>query len=260
MRAPPHPIRRLGEGGMGEVWLAEDPDRGLVALKCLRPELTQNDHIGRFRAEFAALARLRHPNLVKAWDYHVDPDSGRHSYTMEIVQGLDFTAATGGLPADQVCVLAEQVCDALEHVHAHDLVHGDVKAANIIVTGDHVRLMDFGLVNHPGQGPRRGSLDTLAPEVIQGRPHDRRADLYALGAVLFEALTRHPPFTGPSRFALLRAHLRSRPVFPSRLAGSVPESIQAVVLRLLNKNPSSRFFTAAETAEALRAARGASGR
>ncbi|MCC6738985.1 MAG: AAA family ATPase, partial [Planctomycetia bacterium] len=104
-----------------------------------------------------------------------------------------------------------------------------------------------------------GSLDYLAPEVIQGRPRDRRADLYALGAVLFEALTRHPPFDGPSRFALIRAHLRSRAEFPARTHDSVPEPVRRVVLRLLCKEPSARYFTAAETAEALRAAIGATG-
>ena len=255
----PRLIRKLGEGGMGEVWLAEDDARGTVAVKQLHPGLLDGDSLSRFRSEFASLARLRHPNLVEAYDYFVYP-SGRHGYTMEFVPGLDFTAATGGLDAIEIVRLAEQVCEALEHVHSHDLIHGDVKPGNLQVRNGAVKLMDFGLAERPGPRGVRGSLDYLAPEVIQGRPRDRRADLYALGAVLFEALTRHTPFHGASRFALLRAHLRSHPEFPARSLELIPEPVRRVVLRLLCKDPSARFFTAAETAEALRAAIGAGGK
>lgn len=244
---------------MGEVWLAEDDVRGPVAVKQLRPGLIDGDTLGRFRAEFASLARLRHPNLVEAYDYLVYP-SGRHGYTMEYVPGLDFTAATGGLGTVEIVRLAEQICEALEHVHSHDLIHGDVKPGNLLVRNGAVKLMDFGLAERPGPRGVRGSLEYLAPEVIQGRPRDRRADLYALGAVIFEALTRHPPFHGASRFALLRAHLRSHPEFPKRCLDLVSEPVRRVVLRLLCKDPSARYFTAAETAEALRAAIGAGGR
>ncbi len=243
---------------MGEVWLAEDPARGPVAVKQLHADLLDGDVLPRFRAEFAALARLRHPHLVEAYEYLVYP-SGRHGYTMEYIPGLDFTAATGGLGAAEVVRLAEQVCEALQFVHEHDLIHGDVKPTNLLVREGRVKLMDFGLAERPGPRGIRGSFDYLAPEVIQGRPRDRRADLYSLGAVLFEALTRHPPFDGASRFALLRAHLRSHAEFPERTHALVPEPLRRVVLRLLCKEPSARFFTAAETAAALRASVGAGG-
>ena len=245
---------------MGEVWLAEDPVRGRIAVKQIRPDLCRQDLIDRFRAEFATLTRLRHPCLVEAWDYLVDPETGRHAYTMEYVEGNDFTAATGGLPPDRIAVLAEQVCDVLDYVHTHDLVHGDIKPGNLIVRGDAVKLMDFGLADRPGPHGLRGSLEYLAPEIIQGQPHDRRADLYALGAVLYEALTRHPPFQGGSRFALLRAHLRSRPDFPARVRDQIPEPLRRIVLRLLCKDPSARFFTAAEVAESLRSLHSVPGR
>ncbi len=256
--ALPGLIRKLGEGGMGEVWLAEDTVRGPVAVKQLNRDLFDSDSLQRFRAEFSALARLRHPNLVEAYEYFTYP-SGRQGYSMEYIPGLDFTAATGGLSTQEIVLLAGQVCEALQHVHEHDLIHGDVKPSNLLVRDGVVKLMDFGLADRPGPRGARGSLEYLAPEVIQGRPRDRRADLYSLGAVLFEALTRHPPFHGASRFSLLRAHLRSRAEFPERTHARVPEPVRRTVLRLLCKEPSARFFTAAETASALRAAIGAGG-
>ncbi|MCE9580912.1 MAG: serine/threonine-protein kinase PknK, partial [Planctomycetes bacterium] len=259
METLPRLLRRLGEGGMGEVWLAEDARRGIVAVKQLRAEFSGSEGLARFRAEFAALARLRHANLVEAYDYIDFPD-GRQGYSMQYVQGLDFTASTGGLAFTEVMKLAEQVCEALEHVHSNDLIHGDIKPGNLIVSSGAVKLMDFGLAERPGPRGVRGSLDYLAPEVIQGRPRDRRADLYAFGAVLFEALTRQTPFAGNSRFALLRAHLRSQAEFPDRSLAAIPEPVRRVILRLLCKDPSARYFTAAETAEALRSARGAAGR
>ncbi|MCC6740743.1 MAG: serine/threonine protein kinase, partial [Planctomycetia bacterium] len=150
-------IRRLGEGGMGEVWLAEDPARGPVAVKQLHEGVLDAEALEHLRAEFATLSRLRHPNLVEAYDYVVYP-SGRHAWTMEYVQGLDFTAATGGLPASGVVGLALQVCEALDHVHAHDLIHGDVKPGNLLVRDGVVKLMDFGLAGRPGPRAARGSL------------------------------------------------------------------------------------------------------
>ncbi|MEB3328140.1 MAG: GAF domain-containing protein [Candidatus Sericytochromatia bacterium] len=253
--------RLLGQGGMGEVHLVRDRERGEeLALKTLRldPQASaavRDEARFLFRQEFGAMATLRHPNLVAAHDFgHLADDTPY--FTMDAVPGHDLA---GALPAGEAEVRAwlPGIVAALGYLHARGFVHGDVKPENIRLGDDgRPRLMDLGLLARAGQAGTaiRGSLHYLAPECARGSAIDARADLYGLGAVLYHALTGQPPFdAGPGQapVALLRAHLDAPPEpIGARVPGLSP-ALAGAVMRLLAKEPQARFSSGWELLAAL---------
>jgi tetratricopeptide (TPR) repeat protein len=251
------PLRLLGHGGAGSVHLVEDTfhDDRLVALKILDLDA---DEVGRelLAREFYHLTKLVHPNLVKVFDFGVEPGSGRCYFTMEPVEGRDLLQATQGLELERTYVLLAQLCRALGYIHALGYVHNDVKPGNILVSdgegGPRVRLLDFGLASlrsrrlepsSAGGSVIQGTLHYLAPELLSGRAPDEGTDLYALGVVLYEVFTGRHPFEAAGSRRLGDA-LHDRPLPPSALMPHLPSRLDALVLRLLSPQPRERPETA----------------
>jgi serine/threonine-protein kinase len=265
--------KKLGAGGMGEVWLAEHRLlKRPCAVKFIRPELAANPATAaRFEREVRAVTALTHFNTVRLYDYG-QGDDGSFYYVMEYLDGPTLESLvrrTGPLAPGRAVYLLRQLCGALSEAHAADLVHRDLKPNNVIVAAlggqrDVAKLLDFGLVQDlsatdAGErltqaGVVMGTPAYMCPEQAGGSSAvDARGDLYSLGAVAFFALTGRPPFEGTSVGQLIAAHL-TRPAPGLReLRPEVPADLAAVVAKCLAKEPEARFRTAAELDAALAA-------
>ncbi len=243
-------LRRLGEGAQGAVYLVEDRFLGgkKLAIKLLRPQGT-GEWRQAFRHEFEVLAGLRHPRLSEVHDFGATSD-GRIFFTRDFVTGKDLRAATNGMSPTALLALVVEICRALKPLHQRGLVHGDLKPGNIIQAPDGVaHLIDFSFVRACGQDAmRRGTVQYMAPEIIKGRSADARADLYALGATIFDIVSGDPPFTGSSS-EVVAGHLgKNRPVLkPERIEPTTPkesrilEGLSGITERLLAPKPDHRF-------------------
>ncbi len=269
-------IGKLGEGSTGMVLLAEDQLHAsrLLAMKVLAPSASASDALALFKHEFRALKDLRHANLAEVYDFGVvsslDPwDAGppgipvRTSfYTMEYVAGEDFLSASAGLDFIDLADLVAQVCRGLEYVHARGLVHYDVNPSNLRVSKTRqVKLLDFGLAGagmKEGETRLRGTVYYMAPELFKGARVDKRADLYSLGVLLYQAVARRLPFEGDTNVAVMRQHLDRAPDPPRRFRPDLPKPLEEVILRLLAKDPHDRFAGANQGIAALDAATGTS--
>jgi DNA-binding beta-propeller fold protein YncE len=257
-----------GRGSMGVVYRATQLVlQRPVALKLIATESAHDASFReRFKRESQLAASIDHPNVIPI--YEAGEVEGSLFLAMRFVEGTDLGAligAHGALdPAHAVRIVA-QVAAGLSAAHALGLVHRDVKPANVLIAAgadEHVYLADFGLTKHASSaggltqpGMFVGTLDYSAPEVIRGDPVDSRADVYALGCVLFHCLTGHPPFVRDSDVATMYAHLHDDAPAPSTLAG-IPAALDAVVAKALAKDPDERYATAAELGRAARAALG----
>jgi serine/threonine-protein kinase len=265
-------LRPIGEGASGVVWEAEHRElQRRVALKMLAPEVAgSREALQRFREEARILAALSHPNLVQVQDFGTSLD-GRVFLAMELLVGETLSARLRRAPMTpfDATRIAIKACAALEATHAAGLVHRDIKPQNLMLTnGGIVKLLDFGVATAPLAGPdtsvagaKERSLRGLAvfgtplymaPEQVAGNAVDRRADLYALGCVLYEMLVGAPPFTGSS-LVVMGKHLRETPE-PLRArtrGGPLPRALKEVVMRAMAKDPRSRFGSAGEMRGAL---------
>jgi serine/threonine-protein kinase len=253
-------VSKLGEGGMGEVYLAEHQLlKRPCALKLIRQEAGTNPlALARFEREVQSAARLAHPNSIEIYDYGHSED-GTFYYVMEYLQGLslsDLVRQAGPLPPGRVIYLFRQACAGLAEAHDLGLVHRDLKPANLFVAvrggeSDVAKVLDFGLVKltkDPGAKALTtdmtvsGTPQYMAPEqALADRSLDARADIYALGAMMYFALTGKPPFTGGSAMAIMIAQARDAVVPPSQVQPGVPEDLEQVVLHCLAKSPGDRF-------------------
>jgi eukaryotic-like serine/threonine-protein kinase len=261
-------LAELGRGGMACVYKARDlRRRRLVAIKVSDPGLAGGDIVARFRQEQLLAVRLAHPNLVAACD--AGRVEGVPYLVLELVEGhsLDWLLRQRGpLPVAEACEVARQAALALQHLHKHGLVHRDVKPANLMLTPSRqVKVLDLGVArlgNGLGQegpitspGQFLGTLDYMAPEqCLDSHAVDGRADIYALGCTLYELLTGRPPFAGPAHesvFLKMKAHVEA-PVPPVQgRRPEVPERLAAVLERMLAKDPTRRFVSAAGVVAAL---------
>ena len=257
----------IGRGGMGEIYRAYDTAHGrVVALKRLPAALAVDPVFqARFRSEAALAARLHEPHVIPIHDFgEID---GQLYIDMRLVEGPDLAAVLqrGPLPPHRVVDIITQVASALDAAHAAGLVHRDIKPANILITGpdsgtsggDFVYVADFGIARAvdgsasgslTSTGNMVGSLDYIAPERFDRDPGDRRVDIYALGCVLFQALTGRRPFPVEGLPALINAHLNTPPPAASTLRPSVPAGLDAVIARAMAKHPDHRYPTAAALA------------
>ncbi|MEZ4714367.1 MAG: serine/threonine-protein kinase [Caldilineaceae bacterium] len=257
----------LGEGAAGIVYRARftgDPLNAangrptLVAIKVLRPEsITQPQVLACFQFEGRVLSRLRHPGILCV--YETGMDDG-HMYTvMELIDGysLDkYLLAKKRLSVSESIKLARQTAEALDYLHSHGYAHRDIKPANLMYALDgRLVLFDFGTVIRIKDGTHYesgvyGTPAFLAPEQIEaGAKIDGRADLYALGIMLYQMVTGRKPFYG-SRQEVLDAHMFAEPPPPSKFA-RVPKPLEAVIMQSISKQPTARFATGAQFAEAL---------
>ena len=267
--------RRLGAGGMGEVYLAEHVGiQKKVAIKILgaeyanRPELKE-----RFLREARAAAAIDDEHVIAIHDFGDTPD-GSVFFAMEYLQGEDLAQRIerdGALPWPRAREVALQICGALAAAHARGIIHRDMKPANVFCLDrpgrDLIKVLDFGIAKlvGPEQGAGHGLTRTgmlfgtpeyMSPEQAQGEAHDHRVDIYALGVILFEMLTGAPPFRADTFMALLGKHIYEAPPRPSEVAprAEIPGAVEAVVLKALQKDPDLRFQTMTEMAAAIAAA------
>ena len=246
----------LGRGGMGVVHRAYDTEQAReVALKLLPEHLaTDAAFVERFRNESFAAARLTDPHVVPI--HRFGEIEGRLYIDMRLVEGSDLArtiAADGPLGPERAVSFVAQAAQALDAAHAAGLVHRDVKPSNLLVTpADFVYLVDFGIAHAIGRagtgltarGFAVGCADYLSPERIKGGAVDHRADVYALGCVLHEALTGRTVFTAPDSTSLVDAHLHATPPRPSELVPDLPAGLDDVVARALAKDPDDRYPSA----------------
>ena len=263
----------LGRGGMSVVYEADDPRLGRVALKVLTPELATDDVFrARFLEESRTAASLDQPNVIPIYDVGTHEDL--LFIAMRYVAGQDLRAVLKSkrvLAPEQAVLVCGQVGRALDVAHEHGLVHGGVKPGNILVEHgthegepDHIYLTGFGITKHPASrggltnpGQFMGTNNYIAPEQIQGRPVDGRADIYSLGCVLYECLTGRVPFAKDVDAAVLWAHVEEMPANPSSLQPTLPREIDEVIGRALAKDPADRYATCREFITAARGALGA---
>ena len=258
----------VGRGGMGVVYRAVQLDLGReVALKVIRPGHSLSPEVrARFKREAAAASAIAHPHIVPV--YEARTDKGLLYIAMALIAGTDLAnmlRLVGSLDPPRTVLVVDQIASALDAAHARDLVHRDVKPANILVTADfrHAYLTDFGIAKHAGAsndltqpGGWVGTIDYLAPEVGAGEQASPRSDIYALTAVVYRCATGSVPFARPNDAAKLRAHAESAPpsvVAPGRPA---PAALDAVIACGMAKRPADRFETAGALAVAVAAAFG----
>lgn len=250
----------LGEGGMARVYRGVDRQlRRPVAVKVLAPPFDRDSSfLERFRREARAAAGLNHPNIVAVFDS--GSDDGTHFIVTELVEGetlADRLGRDGPMPPAEAVAVAVDIARALAAAHERGLIHRDIKPGNVMVLPDgRVKVVDFGIARAAGSdtltgtGVVLGSTAYLSPEQAGGQPVDERADLYALGCVLYEMLTDHVPFRADTPIATMYRHVNEDPPLPSTIVPVQPE-LEAIVMRCLEKDPKRRFASAAELEAAL---------
>jgi len=249
---------------MADVFLARDQllDRP-VAVKVLFPQYAaEPSFVARFRREAQAAANLNHPSVVSVYDWGTHDDT--YFIVMEYVEGrslADVLAAEGHLYPDRAVEVATDVAAALGFAHRNGTVHRDVKPGNIMITpSGQVKVTDFGIARAFGgdddeltqTGSVMGTASYFSPEQAQGKPVDPRSDLYSLGVVLFEMLTGEPPFSGASPVSIAYKHVQEQPPLVTQLNPSVPPALEAIISRLLAKNPEQRYPAAEDVRADLR--------
>src|SRR5829696_1271400 len=251
-------VRKLGAGGMANVYLAEDEDLGRrVAIKILNDRYANDDlFIERFRREAKSAAALSHPNIVSVYDR--GEAEGTYYIAMEVIEGRslkELIMTRGPLPIAQALAYTHEILDALRFAHRHGIIHRDIKPHNILI-GERLKVTDFGIARAGASqmteaGSIMGTAQYLSPEQARGAPVTASSDLYSAGIVLYEMLTGKVPFNGDSAIEIAMKHLNDPPKPPSKIRPEIPDELDAVVLRALSKNPEDRYQTAEEFSEDL---------
>jgi serine/threonine-protein kinase len=260
-------LRKLGSGGMANVYLAEDEELGRrVAIKILNERYATDDlFIERFRREAKSAAGLSHPNIVSIYDR--GEAEGTYYIAMEVIEGRslkELILTRGALPVDTAIAYAKQLLEALRFAHHHGIIHRDIKPHNVLVSAGpqvkaaapRLKVTDFGIARHGASqmteaGSIMGTAQYLSPEQARGAPVTAASDLYSAGVVLYEMLTGKVPFTGDSAIEIAMKHVNELPKPPSKLRPEIPQELDQVVLRSLAKDPADRYQTADEFIEDL---------
>ena len=265
-------LRKLGEGGMGAVYLAEHRSiRKKVAIKVLGSEYVQRPELAeRFLREARAAAMIESPNVIEIHDFGTTPD-GAAFFVMEYLHGEDLSDLTnreGALPWPRTRAIILQICNALQAAHDRGIVHRDMKPGNCfhLERGDTIKVLDFGIAKVATDDPDGGRSLTrtgmifgtpeyMSPEQAMGAAHDHRVDIYATGVILYQLVTGELPFSADNFMGLLNKHMFEAPPRPSAVNpdADIPPGVEAVILKALQKDRTLRFQTMAEFAAAVTA-------
>ena len=243
-------IEKIGEGGMGEVYLADDLKlERKVALKFLPQHLTKDrENVERFEREAKAAAALNHPNIVTIYDVIIA--DGQICIVMEYVDGesLRIKLDKGKLNNDEVIEIAKQICEGLVKAHQADIVHRDIKPENLLINADNrVKILDFGLAKLKGvskltkETSTLGTIHYMSPEQIQGQDVNHRSDIWSLGVVLFEMLTGQLPFTGDYEQAIVYSIINDEPTYPLNIKSELSVELNKILNKALTKHPQHRY-------------------
>ncbi len=254
----------LGQGGMGNVYRATDTMLGReVALKMLHPQLTvQTQFLERFKKEARVLAQLLHPNIAVI--YNFIEQGGNHFMVMEYVEGTsldELLKKYHSLPAEFVVPVFIQALEGLQHAHRKNIFHRDVKPSNLMITSDGtLKLMDFGIAKVAGEQKMTqvnkivGTIEFMAPELIEGKDASVASDIYSMGATLYELVSGKLPFESDTDFNLMQAILKKKAIAPDKLNDLVPKKLSDIILKAMDKNPAGRYPDARSFQQALIAA------
>ena len=252
-------LETLGTGAHSRVVRGFDPliDRP-VAIKLLSPELARGDARSRFLREARVVGKLSHPFVITLHDMGIEESTSTPYLVMEMVEGqsLEKTLTTGSVPFPTACAWASQVAVGLNVAHRHNIIHGDIKPANILITTEsRTKLTDFGMArlasHETSDTSLLGTPAYWCPEQIMGRPQDAKSDIFSLGVVLYEMLTGISPFAAESLQKVCNHVLSSTPLPASRVNASIPAGLDEVLAACLAKDPKQRFATAEALAESL---------
>ena len=243
----------LGRGGMGTVFRARHEGTGEVhAVKVLSPVYSSDDHFrGRFESEIKALLKLDHPNIVRLISF--GQDDGNLYFSMELIEGNSlFQMQREGHRFNwrEILAIAKDVCQGLRHAHDRGIIHRDLKPGNLMMSGDgYVKIADFGIAKSFGSNQNTGenvlgTMDFMSPEQAKGEPVTFRSDLYSLGSVLYTLLSGRPPFSANSIEESLRNLTRVPAPKLSSVVPDIPEEVDNIIGRLMEKNPEKRIATA----------------
>jgi serine/threonine protein kinase len=258
----------IGQGGMSAVYKATDPNlKRVVAVKMIHSHLSDDpDFVKRFEEEAAAVAQLRHPNIIQVFDFNHDDESDSYYMVLEFVPGetlqqhlARLNASGRKLSITKALESMIDICEAVNYAHQRGMIHRDIKPANLMltVTGQTI-LMDFGIAKivggqrHTATGAVVGTAMYMSPEQIKGEHPDRRSDIYSLGVTLFEMVSGRPPFEADSAMTLMMMHVNDPVPDPRTLNPDVPDDLVTVIDKALAKDPNDRYQTAAQMAAALR--------
>ena len=249
-------IELVGVGGMSNVYRAQDlNDDKIVAVKILRDEFASNEEfLRRFKNESKAIAMLSHPNIVKVYDVSFF-DKTKY-IVMEYIDGIslkDYIDQQGVVKWKEAIFFTLQLLNALNHAHSRGIVHRDIKPQNVMLLSDgSIKITDFGIARFARNDSKTltdkaiGSVHYISPEQASGMDTDERSDIYSLGVMLFEMLTGKLPFEADSPVSVALKQIQSRPPRPTEINDTIPEGLESIIMKALEKNPDKRYQNASE--------------
>jgi len=244
-------IEELGKGGMGRVYRVLDKElEEEVALKLIKPEIAKDKKtIERFKNELKVARKISHRNVGRM--YELMEEGGMHFITMEYVPGQDLRGLirqTGQLTTGKAIAIAKEICEGLDEAHRQGVVHRDLKPSNIIIDRQgNARILDFGIARSiadkgiTGAGVMIGTPEYMSPEQVEGKETDQRSDIYSLGIILYEMVTGQVPFEGDTPFTVGVKHKSEIPKDPKELNAQIPDDLNHVILRCLEKEKNKRY-------------------
>lgn len=254
-------LTKIGKGGMGDIYKAmQEPLNRIVALKVLPPHLSRDPEFSkRFEIEAQAISLLQHQNIVSIYEY--GEDDGLRYFAMQFVDGTDLgrrISENRPIPISDIIDYTKQICRALRYAHERDIIHRDIKPGNVLIEKNGViRITDFGIAKIFSRtaitltGSAVGTPEYMSPEQAQGQKLDVQTDIYSLGIVIYEMLTRRPPFSGQNPMAIAYKQVHEQPDPPSLKRKDTPKRLEMIILKALKKDKKERYGSIGELLEHL---------